>query len=108
MADNKKEPTTYEKIKNMLTSTPKPKKPAPSDLGSGYAASAADAAKKHNDEETKKAAEGFKKGGKVKKTGKHLVHKGEVVLNKTQQQKVGTAKVKKAIEPTVEQYRRKN
>jgi hypothetical protein len=50
----------------------------------------------------------FKKGGKVKRTGKALVHKGEVVLNKKQQQKVGPAKVKKAIEPTVADYRKKN
>lgn len=30
---------------------------------------------------------GFKKGGKVPHTGMHLLHKGEVVLNKKQQKK---------------------
>ena len=51
---------------------------------------------------------GYKKGGKVKKTGPALVHKDEVVLNKAQQKKIGPAKVKAAIkkEPTVADYRR--
>lgn len=47
----------------------------------------------------KGALPAFKKGGVVKKTGKALVHKGEVVLNKGQQKKVGPAKVKAAITP---------
>lgn len=50
-----------------------------------------------------KEAASYKKGGKVKKTGKALVHKGEVVLTKKQQKKVGTAKVRKAIKPSMVQ-----
>ncbi|MDE2233379.1 MAG: hypothetical protein KGJ90_04695 [Patescibacteria group bacterium] len=43
------------------------------------------------------AVRGFKKGGKVKKTGIAKVHKGEVVLNKKQQKKVGNKNLKRAL-----------
>ena len=40
----------------------------------------------------------FKKGGKVKKTGPAMVHKGEVVLNKAQQAKMKRSKLSKAAD----------
>lgn len=41
---------------------------------------------------TKAKVKGYKKGGKVKKTGLAKVHKGERVLNKKQTQKFEKAK----------------
>jgi len=97
-------PSIYENVKEAYKKLTAPKQPKSADLGTGYAKGAADAATKHN-EEVKKAAS-YAKGGKVKRTEKALVHKGEVVLNKNQQKKVGTERVRKAIEPTVSDYRK--
>jgi hypothetical protein len=41
----------------------------------------------------KKGLKGFKKGGKVKATGKAKVHKGEYVLKKEAAQKIGPKKL---------------
>ena len=75
-------------------------KPEPKDLGKGYAASAASAAKSRNEKtkEVAKEMDSYKKGGKVKKTGPAFLHKNERVLTTKQTQKMEKKPaVKKAI-----------
>jgi hypothetical protein len=45
------------------------------------------------DEAEAKGLKGFKKGGKVKATGKAKVHKGEYVLKKSAARRIGTRKL---------------
>jgi hypothetical protein len=52
-----------------------------------------------------KGLRGFKRGGKVKKTGVAKVHKGERVLTKTQAKKPA---VKKAVAPKTQHRRSKS
>jgi len=72
-----------ERIKKLVAKV----KPTPKSLGSGMAAKAASAATDRNKQIAEAAADppSYKKGGKVKKTGLALVHKGEKVLTKKQQ-----------------------
>ena len=47
-----------------------------------------DAAAAFNQYKNQRALQGYKKGGKVRRTGLALVHKGEKVLTKAQQKKL--------------------
>jgi hypothetical protein len=87
--------TVLDKAKQKYNQLFGAKKPEAKDLGSGYAKEAAAASKTRNDKtkqvadalESGKEMPSYKKGGKIKKTGPALVHKGEHMLTTSQVKK---------------------